>query len=487
MQKSAIIIGAGVAGLSAGCYAQMNGFRSEIHEMHTGPGGLCTSWRRKGYTFDGCLHWLVGSLPGSAMHRLWQEVGAVQGRTFHRYEYFTQAIDEKGNRLIVYTDPDRLAGQLTAIAPEDGRIIRRMIRDIKRLSRSDMPVEFSIPNLFRMLPFIFMFIKYRMPAEKLAERFKSPLLRELFVRALGWHDMSVAFPLWTLALMAAGDGGYAIGGSRPMAEAMAERYRSLGGVIHYRSRVEKILVENDRAVGIRRADGTEQRADYVISAADGHATVFDMIEGRYAGKKIRELYERLDPFPPLVYVSLGVAADYSGEPHAISFPLALPFIMGPHEISRLGIRIYNFDPTMAPKGKTVMIVMLESNYDYWEELGQNPRQYRAEKKRIGERVVAGIAELYPKISRQVEVVDVATPLTFARYTGNWRGSYEGWLLNRKSMGITLPQSLPGLSNFFMAGHWISPGGGLPSGVMTARSAVRKMCRSEKRKFVAEVP
>ena len=58
MAKSIIIIGAGIAGLSAGCYAQMNGYRSQIYEMHKIPGGLCTSWRRRGYLFDGSLRYL---------------------------------------------------------------------------------------------------------------------------------------------------------------------------------------------------------------------------------------------------------------------------------------------------------------------------------------------------------------------------------------------------------------------------------------------
>jgi uncharacterized protein with NAD-binding domain and iron-sulfur cluster len=45
-EKSIAIIGAGVAGLAAGCYGRMNGYRTNIFEMHAGPGGLCTSWRR---------------------------------------------------------------------------------------------------------------------------------------------------------------------------------------------------------------------------------------------------------------------------------------------------------------------------------------------------------------------------------------------------------------------------------------------------------
>ena len=63
-EKRIIIIGAGVAGLATGCYAQMNGYSSHIFEMHDLPGGLCTAWERRGYVFDGCIHYLYGSGPG---------------------------------------------------------------------------------------------------------------------------------------------------------------------------------------------------------------------------------------------------------------------------------------------------------------------------------------------------------------------------------------------------------------------------------------
>ena len=73
MEKSIIIIGSGIAGLSAGCYGQMNGYNTQIFEMDTRPGGVCTSWKRKGYTIDGCMHWLVGSSPASSFYGIWEE------------------------------------------------------------------------------------------------------------------------------------------------------------------------------------------------------------------------------------------------------------------------------------------------------------------------------------------------------------------------------------------------------------------------------
>src|SRR3974377_1043369 len=74
-----IIIGAGVAGLSCGCYLQMNGYRTMILEANALPGGLCTGWERGPYVFDGCLRWLVGTNPSSAFHQVWRELGAIAG------------------------------------------------------------------------------------------------------------------------------------------------------------------------------------------------------------------------------------------------------------------------------------------------------------------------------------------------------------------------------------------------------------------------
>lgn len=76
-EETILIIGAGIAGLSAGCYAQMNGCRSQIVELHYLPGGLCTSWRRGDYTFDGGVRLLSSTNPATPGSQLWQELDAL--------------------------------------------------------------------------------------------------------------------------------------------------------------------------------------------------------------------------------------------------------------------------------------------------------------------------------------------------------------------------------------------------------------------------
>jgi phytoene dehydrogenase-like protein len=113
--EKAIIIGAGIAGLAAGCYAQMNGYRSEIFELHTLPGGLCTAWERGHYIFDGCIHYLYGSGQGQPFHQIWEELGAVQGRRFIKHDELLRVTDSSGKTLIAYADPDDAAASFLRV------------------------------------------------------------------------------------------------------------------------------------------------------------------------------------------------------------------------------------------------------------------------------------------------------------------------------------------------------------------------------------
>ena len=72
-----VIIGGGIAGLSAGIYALQSGFEVTIFEMHTIPGGNSTSWKREGYFFEGGMHWLTGSAQNQLLYKEWCNLGAL--------------------------------------------------------------------------------------------------------------------------------------------------------------------------------------------------------------------------------------------------------------------------------------------------------------------------------------------------------------------------------------------------------------------------
>ena len=493
-ERSVIIIGAGIAGLCAGCYARMNGYRAHILEMHTLPGGLCTSWQRRGYTVNGCLHWLVGSSPSSEFYALWEEVGAVQGRTFVYADEYSRYETADGQALRFPTDLETLEEHWLEFAPEDGPSIREFVAAARRLTRFRQPLGMP-PELYgpadglralrQMAPYMGLMRRWSsLSIADFAARLKNPVLRDALIRA--WYpEFSAFFLLVTLAWLHNREAGYPLGGSLEFARAIEKRYRDLGGEITYGARVRRILVRDDRAVGVELEDGTRHSADAVISAADGHTTLFGMLEGRYVTDKIRRLYE-MPLFPPLVFVALGVRRTFEDLPHLVAgldVPLQRPIRVGLREEARLLVHPYNFDPTLAPPGKTVVTVVFNTDYDYWKRLRERPQEYRAEKERIAAGVVEALEARFPGLAAQVEMTDVATPVTYERYTGNWRASFEGWMLTPQNANVRVPRTLPGLKNFYMAGHWTMPGGGVPTALITARWAVQMMCHHDGKTFV----
>jgi phytoene dehydrogenase-like protein len=479
--KTVLIAGAGVAGLSAGIYAQRSGLSSQIVEMNDVPGGLCTAWKRKGYTFDCCIHWLTGSRPDSNLHALWETVGAVQGVEFRTHEYFSSEADEKGVIFTAYADTQKLKQEMLRIAPEDAKAIEELCEDIDKFGRFDMPLDMDSIYVVLHLGTLNLFRKYSLPVSEMVKRFQSERLRLALSRTLGWHDQSAAFSLYAMGLMSRGDGGYPVGGSVPMVKAMEKRYLELGGKIRYGTKVEGVIVEEDVAKGMRTSAG-EMRADAVISACDWHTTVFDWLEGRYQEKDTREMMQRLKPFPPIVMVFLGVKGEALDVPASVVIPAMRAIDPGDTPTTHLYLERKSADPAMAPPGKSVLSVTMNCDFDHWNSLRGDEDGYEAEKDRIGSEVIEALEAWRPGTRDAIEVVDIATPLTFERLTGNWRGSYQGWLWTREAGTTNLSNTLPGLKGLYLAGHWLSPGGGLPAAALTGRRAVRALCRDSKVKF-----
>lgn len=498
MEKSIIVIGAGLTGLAAGCYGRMNGYQTKIFEMNTTPGGVCTAWKRKGYTIDGAVNWVVGTKPDGMYHRFWEELGAAQQWKVHNHTRTQVAENSAGRQLTFYCDADRLERHLLEIAPEDSKVIRELTGAIRRAAKfsfpADKPEELYSPldkiKMVRMLPMMGFMKKWSgVSAGDFTKRLSNPFLKEVIPMTFG-TDLPMLMLVLLLALQHSTSAGYLIGGALPLVKSIEKRYLDLGGEVHYKARVDKILVEHDRTVGVRLADGSEHRSDWVVSAADGRTTIFDMLEGRYTDHAIEERYEHPHLFQPLVYVSLGVARKLDDLPESIGglfYPLSKSIPNAGKEERTICVRSYSFDPTLAPAGKNIIVVQFETDYDYWSGLREDPERYKAEKKRILDAVIAGLEERFPGISAQIEMTDVATPITWERYTGNWRGAYEGWMIDAAAFGSSMKKTLPGLDNFYMAGQWVNPGGGIPTAVMSGNHTIQMICRQDRQPFVTSLP
>jgi phytoene dehydrogenase-like protein len=114
------------------------------------------------------------------------------------------------------------------------------------------------------------------------------------------------------------------------------------------------------------------------------------------------------------------------------------------------------------------------------------RRLKAEKEQIADQVVAALDRRFPGLAVRVEMRDVATPITFERYTGNWLGTFLGWRITTKTLRLRMGKTLPGLKNFYMAGQWVEPGGGVPTAALSGRDVFQIICRRDKKSFAATI-
>lgn len=496
-KKSMIIIGAGLAGLSTGCYAQMNGYQSIIFEYHTKPGGVAAVWRRGDYLIDGGIHFLICHKPGTNIYDVYSEIGAVGSYDIADMTHYLRFIDETGARVIDFTqDLEKLERDLVKISPEDAQEIRRFIKEVDWMKDSPLltdigmstsPPELrsrfdSLKEMWQMRGFMKYFSgKFSGSASKYTKNLKSPFLKTVFQNLFS-PDAPIWFVIMILATTAAGQLGLLQSGCYQFVQSIEETYISLGGQIKYKSKVERVLVENDVAVGVLLSDGPEHRADVIVSAADGRSTIYDMLEAKYIDEKIENRYKTWKPYDPMVVVSLGVNRLFEDEAPLNMIMMKEALEYAGRSIHHLPLRVFNYGDAFAPSGKTVIQVMLETDWDYWYNLHQNREKYDLEKNQIAAEIIRRLEIHYPGIKSQIEMIDVATPFTSWRYTLNDKGSPMGWMLTKKTLMELIPRTLPGLENFYMAGHWVLPGGGVPGSIYTGRNVLQILCKKDGTQF-----
>ena len=488
--KSIVIIGAGIAGLSAGIYARRNGYDVTIYELHYLPGGLCTSWKRRGFTFEGCMHYVgvVGSSPEHAYYQQWKELGVVPNTTMIHHDVLHTFCDKFGRTLNLYADVDRLEEELLSLSPSDAKEIEALCAAVKRYSwfirtTGKNPFRF-IARAAGMLAAIPLLKKYGdLNLAEYASRFQDPLIRDAFTYLFVKPEFACTNLFFILAGMHIGGTGFPQGSSLALAKTVERTFLDLNGKIEYRKRVRRIEVEDGRATGIELEDGTVVKADIVISAADGHSTLFDMLEDRFTTPDLRERFATQPLYSSFVQVSLGVNRDLSGTPHAVKAETAVPFEIAGQARRELWYQHFAFDPTMAPQGKTPVTVLYPSDLAWWEKLEYGSEEYKAEKKRILNTTIAQLELMLPGISSQIEVSDVSTPFTTLRYTSNWKAA-SGFMMTKTLAAemVMKPQyTLPGLANFYMIGQWVK-GFGTPLAAASGKEAIQQLCKADGKKF-----
>lgn len=483
-----LIIGGGVAGLSAGIFARLHGHNAVVCERHALPGGNLTGWDRGGYHIDNCIHWLTGTNPTSKIYGLWEKLGVLGDTEIIGGEsLYTCSVG--GQTLSIKRDLKAFEADLLALSPEDKKEIRSLIRAIEALQgafgiggehhdqqSSKWELARTLPNLLRY---------YNVTTGELGKRFHHPLLQFFF--GAFWGDNFGAFTLiFVFAHYCAGNADLPRGGSSAMAARMVERFRSLGGTLLLKTEATKIHVENGRARSVTFADGSVREADYVVLTGDP-ASLFG--DGKLLPAPIPKQLGRLYKNPRMRRFSSYHCAFGCDTP---TLPFHGDYIFPiPEEYrerlctNRLILREFSHEESFAPEGKqliqTLTYVYEEDAEAFITQRREDKEGYKARKRELSELTRMLIEEHFPELAGKLTVLDVWTPATYRRFTDADIGSWMSFALPAKAFPKRLGNRIDGLSNVILATQWQQSPGGLPIAADVGKKAIRAVNELEAEK------
>lgn len=495
--KTITIIGGGIAGLSAGIYAQKNGFESVILEKHSLAGGQCTGWNRQGYHIDGCIHWLSGTKADSDLNKLWHEVGALDGVEIIHPESF-MCFEHNGQRAYIYRDLERLQQSWCELSPEDAAFIEEFCGDVRSLQSFSFPVDkpgdmmglgekikmmLSMKEAGRILG------KYgKMTLTEFAERFTHPALREGFA-SMAPEQYNAAMIFFAIAAFTTDEASIPTGGSRALAQRMVERYRNLGGRLETGCEIASLEVNGRQVTGVADRKGRHWHSDYFIAACDAHFVYHDLLQGRHNDPAFEKRFKQPDTYPLaseiLVAIGFNGRIDELSEPlpWSVNYPIE-PICVNGREIDRLTLKHFSHEPGFAPEGRTLLVYDINQFHDDYEAwAAMDTATYKAEKQRIGEEVIAATETRFPVMRGRLSLLDVATPRTYERYCNAYRGAFMAFFPSVKIKMMDHSGRIKGLDNLVLSGQWLQPPGGLPIALTSGRNAIMRLCQAQKKDFI----
>ena len=474
----AIIIGAGISGLTAAVYARRSGWETLILEKGTGPGGLSTSWSRKGYTFEGGIHWLIGAVDSIPLHRIWVETGALQENNPVYFKDPVYTLVDGEDRIPLYRDlhglpvkglRDRLALLTLRFHVWCFRHFHQPITDLPGL-KVKHPRPFSPMEYVRMLPAVLItpFLMLQ-SARSYAKRFSNRQIRELLAAVVhpGINALSL---IYILSTFASGDSGYPAGGSLRMAANMADTFTSLGGEIRYRT--PALGIEKDADGWAVRTAGGLMKADAVVISVDARTAIDKLFPEPLQEKWARKMRKGLET-TQCMFLGLGLQTTLAQWPRSMHLVLPKPFQAAGITFDTLIVNNYSRETEYAPEGCSVLTCLLHGpSYGFWKQ-AKEKGCYVQEKQAVMERFIEALCEVIPEIRDKVAVTDMATPLTYERYCDTHEGSYMTNWPARKALFHAPIRYRRGL---YFTGQRTLYSGGLPPAAQSGRLVAQTLCR-----------
>ncbi len=500
-----IIIGSGLGGLSCAAILAKNGYKVAVFERHHTPGGYCTNFKRKEFEFDASIHQIAGCEPGGILHNILVEAGAEDYIKFIKLDPVFKIIS-KNYEFVVPQDKQDYIERLCEKFPEDAEGIRKYFAFNEKIFKFGKKwnniwgikkLFYAIGHLGRIFQVVLLTRKTLQ--EMLDKYITNPDAQEIISQLwgfLGLPPRQLSYFYFAVGIYAYLEEGafYPKGGSQKISDAFVKALQENGGELFLKSEVEEIIIEKKKVKGIRLRSGEIYKASVIVSNADAVVTFNKLIKTEYLPEKYVKRINNMLPSISAICAYLGLDIDVKelGIDH---FDIMVNKSEGPDNYYKEildGIKsesfvlsVYsNVDHGFAPSGKSVLTSMNlaswgKENENRWklEPDGSRGEAYKKNKEEWLEWLVSRAETLIPELRNHIEVAEVATPVTYNRYTLNQGGGLVGWASSREQSILNrLSQKTP-IKGLYLASAWSYPGGGV-NGVTMGGQMCARLIRSK---------
>jgi prolycopene isomerase len=493
-----VVIGAGLGGMSAAGHLQAKGYDVVILEHHSKPGGYAHNFKKHGFRFEVALHALDGMQPGGWAYKMFDDLGALDGITYHQLEpFYTVAFD--GIEIDVSTDLPEYIEAIGSVLPQDKERVAEMFDAIKRVGH-DMArftsdrrsgVKSSQAEMLDRYPEMAM--AFATTWEQFLARFdlsrEARAITSTLWGYLGLPPSRLSAGQMALVLLSYHSSGawYPEGGSGAMTRAIARKFTDRGGEILYRHDVVSIEPKGPTDVTVTTHKGLTVHAKAVVSNASPYATMAMLPESEIAADFVSEVDAETPSVSSLV-VYLGLDRDVGAEDgwlHHEFFEMATLDIEAEYEaimrgdFTHAGMIVSNYtlaDPECAPDGGSVLTITTLAPWDYADIWGtggdltdySSNKRYIELKNAVGETLIDRLERRIPNLRESIVVKEIGTPLTNVRYALQPGGSIYGREQTVMNQMNRRRPTTP-VANLFLAGAWVG-GGGMTACVGSGKGA-----------------
>jgi phytoene dehydrogenase-like protein len=474
--------------LTAGNLLVRDGHQVTIFESHATPGGYIAGFWRRGFYFESGAYGLGGS---NMIFPVMEELGLSDQLDFVQLEPFRLVSADFDAVPATY---EELKDMVYAAYPDNEERLDGYFEVVDALYESFVKCVFSqdgvISKLVPGLKLAALYLQYRnvTKTELAAQHFPTDSSLYRFLGdIMGYPDMPA--PLL---------GGYfygpfhdywtAQGGMQSWADALAANFRKHGGKLKLLAPVEKILTEGSRAVGVI-SQGQRYEADYVISACDYKQTFLNLLDPEVVPATMADKLRRarVSEGWVVVYLGLNISNDALRQrmqsTHAICYDLTADADVEDANdgafFKHCRLELYSpslVNPKLAPEGKASLMIMTMAPHGWMFNWGAGNREaYQTLKDAVSTTLIQRASRVVPGLPELIQVQDVATPLTFERYTRNSAGATCAWSWSphRKFYKHfwTTHVATP-VENLLIGSSWATQVGGIPFAVRAAQRCAR---------------